>query len=189
MLSRKAIHGRARGGAGDRRVHGGLPTFRSGGWVVIGAAYMLSRTVRRWREGEPPARWRAAWPWVVANALAGATIGVGFLQFALASTPSAVVLRSWALTPLLVVPFAYFLEGERPTARSLLGGLLAVAAAVGAGAGASTLNGHFQRHSGRRLTFSTWTPSRPAERRQVEHALAAFHCLAQGAAKSSTYSL
>ena len=33
-----------------------------------------------------------------------------------------------ALTPLIVVPFAYFIEHERPGARSLAGGAVAVAA-------------------------------------------------------------
>ena len=101
-----------------------------GGVIVISAAYGLSRRVSRWRESEPAPNWRIAWPWIVANALVGATIGVSFLQNALASTPSAVVLPIIALTPLIVVPFAYFFEHERPSIRSLVGGAFAVAAAA-----------------------------------------------------------
>ncbi len=129
VLSRKAF---AVAHAAGQEIDGFTAAFQRalGGVVVIGAAYGISRGVRRWREGEPPPHWRSAWPWVVANALVGATIGVSFLQSALASTPSAVVLPIVALTPLLVVPFAYFLENERPSARSLVGGALAVAAAA-----------------------------------------------------------
>ena len=129
VLSRKAY---ALTHAVGQEIDGFTVAFQRvlGGVVVTSVAYGLSRNVRRWREGEPAPDWRVAWPWVLANALAGATIGVSFLQRALASTPSAVVLAIIALTPLIVVPFAYFLEHERPSARSLLGGALAVAAAV-----------------------------------------------------------
>ena len=129
VLSRKAF---AVAHAAGQEIDGFTAAFQRalGGIVVIGAAYALSRGVRRWREGEPAANWRRAWPWVVANALVGATIGVSFLQNALASTPSAVVLPVVALTPLIVVPFAYFLENERPSTRSLVGGVLAVGAAA-----------------------------------------------------------
>ena len=67
---------------------------------------------------------------MTANATVGAALGVSCYQWALSSTPSAIVLPTVALTPLLVIPFAYFLEHERPSARSLLGGAIAVAGAV-----------------------------------------------------------
>ncbi len=129
VLSRKAY---ALTHAAGQDIDGFTVAFQRvlGGVVITTVAYGLSRSVRRWREGEPVPDWRVAWPWVLANALAGATVGVSFLQRALGSAPSAVVLAIIALTPLLVVPFAYFLEHERPSARSLLGGALAVAAAV-----------------------------------------------------------
>ncbi len=129
VLSRKAF---AVAHAAGQDIDGFTAAFQRalGGIVVIGAAYGISRGISRWREGEPSPRWRTAWPWVVANALVGATIGVSFLQKALASSPSAVVLPIVALTPLIVVPFAYFLEHERPSARSLVGGALAVGAAA-----------------------------------------------------------
>ncbi len=57
-------------------------------------------------------------------------LGVSCYQWALGTTASAIVLPIVALTPLLVIPFAYFLERERPSARSLCGGVLAVAAAA-----------------------------------------------------------
>jgi drug/metabolite transporter (DMT)-like permease len=74
--------------------------------------------------------WSRAWPWIVLNGLAGPTLGVACFQWALQSTKSGVVLPIVALTPLVVVPFARYLEGEKPTLRSLLGGVIAVAGVV-----------------------------------------------------------
>jgi len=75
-------------------------------------------------------RWHAGWGWVVLNSLAGPTLGVGCYQWALATQPSGVVLPIVATMPIVVIPFAYFLEGDRPTARSFVGGVLAVVGAV-----------------------------------------------------------
>jgi drug/metabolite transporter (DMT)-like permease len=41
-----------------------------------------------------------------------------------------VVLPIVATMPIVVIPFAYFLEGDRPSARSLAGGVLAVLGAI-----------------------------------------------------------
>ena len=76
------------------------------------------------------ARWRRAWPWVIANGLVGPALGVSCYQWALKTTPTGVVLPIVAITPLVIIPFSYHLEGERPTLRSLAGGALAVAGAA-----------------------------------------------------------
>ena len=73
---------------------------------------------------------RKAWPWVLANGLAGPALGVSCYQWALKSTPTGVVLPIVAITPLVIIPFSYHLEGERPTLRSLAGGALAVLGAA-----------------------------------------------------------
>lgn len=75
-------------------------------------------------------RWRRAAPWVVANALAGPTLGVSCYQWALAQRGTGVVLPIVALTPLAVIPLARRMEGERPSRRSLVGGVIAVAGTV-----------------------------------------------------------
>lgn len=67
------------------------------------------------------------WPWIVANAVAGPALGVGCYQWALMKEKSGVVLPIVALTPLVIIPFSRFLEGERPSKRSLVGGAIAVA--------------------------------------------------------------
>jgi drug/metabolite transporter (DMT)-like permease len=36
-----------------------------------------------------------------------------------------------AMTPIVVIPFAVITEGERPTTRSLIGGLVAVGGVIG----------------------------------------------------------
>lgn len=129
VISRKAF---ALAHAAGEDIDGFTASFQRalGGVAAISLVYVLSLALRRGRGVEPAADWRAAWPWVVATALAGATLGVSFFQRALAFTPSAVVMPVIALTPLMVVPLAYFLEHERPGVRSLLGGAVAVAAAV-----------------------------------------------------------
>ncbi len=124
VVSRKA---HAISQAAGYSIDGGTAAYQRaiGGLVVVGAAYFLSRQGGRTL---PAPQWKIAGPWIVANSLAGAVIGVSCYQWALATTPSAVVMPIVALTPLLVVPFAYFTEHERPSARSLAGGGVAVAA-------------------------------------------------------------
>ena len=73
---------------------------------------------------------RAPWLWTLANGLAGPLAGVGCYQWALATTPSGVVLPIVATTPLLCIPIAYWLEGDRATRRSLVGGVVAVAGCI-----------------------------------------------------------
>jgi drug/metabolite transporter (DMT)-like permease len=70
------------------------------------------------------------WRWVLLNSLAGPTLGVGCYQWALKTTPSGIVLPIVATTPIVVIPFSWLMEGDRPSLRSVLGGLLAVAGAV-----------------------------------------------------------
>lgn len=79
---------------------------------------------------KPPVRTLRGYLWIPANALCGAVIGVSCYQWALFTTPSGIVLPIVATTPLVIVPLAYWIEGERPTRRSLIGGVIAVAGAV-----------------------------------------------------------
>lgn len=94
-----------------------------------------------WQRGRVPAAsggsgaatgtpWRRAWPWVVVNALSGPSLGVACYQWAFQVQPTGVVMSITALTPLAVVPLAWWLDGERPAARPLFGGAVAVAGAV-----------------------------------------------------------
>lgn len=105
----------------------------AGGLVVT----LLYFAVRAWLRRELPAESAPArrptardWSWVPLNALCGAVIGVSCYQWALATTPSGLVLPIVACTPLVIVPLSWWLENERPTRRSLLGGAVAVAGCV-----------------------------------------------------------
>jgi len=94
--------------------------------------------IHRWSKAPAPPQeatgtdhpWRRAWPWVIANALAGPAIGVACYQWALAVAPTGIVLSIVATTPLVVIPFTMILDGERPTVRSLIGGGVAVLGAA-----------------------------------------------------------
>lgn len=78
-------------------------------------------------ESSQPARWSRAWPWIIFNGLAGPTLGVACYQWALQGNKSGVVLPIVALTPLVVMPLAWYFEGEKPSGRAIVGGLIAVA--------------------------------------------------------------
>jgi drug/metabolite transporter (DMT)-like permease len=75
-------------------------------------------------------KWRRIWPWVLLNSLAGQTLGVSAMQWGLETTPAGVVMSIVALTPLTVIPLARIFEGEKATARALLGAAIAVAGVV-----------------------------------------------------------
>ena len=77
----------------------------------------------------PHARRHAA-RWVMINGLVGPVLGVGCYQWALATTPSGLVLPIAATAPLLAIPIAFAFEGDRPPRRALLGGFLAVAGCI-----------------------------------------------------------
>ena len=102
-----------------------------GGLAVTAAFFALRALVQRDRAPETPAPPPARdYLWIVVNALCGAVIGVSCYQWALATTPSGIVLPIVATTPLVIIPFSYLLEGERPARRSLAGGAIAVGGAV-----------------------------------------------------------
>lgn len=141
VLSRKAF---AVATAAGESVDGVTAAYqRILGGVAFGAIFLLlvkrhaiSETLLT-RTGEATAalerrrgRWQKAWPWVVANGLAGPALGVSCYQWALKTTPTGVVLPIVAITPLVIIPFSYHLEGERPSMRSLAGGAVAVVGAA-----------------------------------------------------------
>ena len=104
------------------------------GGVLCVALLILVRQVFRSVSGATPAihrpDWRQGWPWMVANAVSGATLGVSCYQWALKSTPSAIVLPIVATTPLIVMLIAFAFEGIRPARRTIIGAFLAVSGVV-----------------------------------------------------------
>ncbi len=117
-------------------VDGGTAAYERmiGGVLATSVFYLalLGRNQSRRSEGPRLNRQNraVAWRWVVLNALAGATLGVSCYQWALSTTPSAIVLPIVALAPIITIPLAFALEGDKPTLRSVLGGIIAVAGAI-----------------------------------------------------------
>ncbi len=75
-------------------------------------------------------KWRKVWFWIALNSLAGQTLGVSCMQWAFETTPTGIVLPIIATAPIVVIPLAYLVEGERPTRHSLVGGGIAVAGVI-----------------------------------------------------------
>ena len=130
VLSRKAYaiahqnHDRITGhDAAFQRVVGGL---------AVAALCLCAVRFFRKRPGEKESandgiwRWWKVAPWVIGNSFAGQTLGVSCLQKALETTATGLVLSITATTPIAVMPLAYFFEGEKPTRRSVIGGVVAV---------------------------------------------------------------
>jgi drug/metabolite transporter (DMT)-like permease len=140
VISRKAY---AIALAGGVSVDAGTATYQR---VLGGAAMVLlialglsrSQSIQPGTLATGPAKardWRRVPPWLVLHTLSGPVVGVACFQWALSTTPAGVVLPILAIVPLLVMPLAYFVEGEAPTARTLGGGVVAVAAACALAAG------------------------------------------------------
>jgi drug/metabolite transporter (DMT)-like permease len=103
-----------------------------GGVAFAALSYALLLWRRTDQPSRPPLRQRlqGSWHWLLLNATFGPAVGVSLYQLALSKAPTGIVLPLIALTPLVIVPLAHKFEGERPTARSLVGGAIAVAGVV-----------------------------------------------------------
>jgi drug/metabolite transporter (DMT)-like permease len=137
VFSRQAYAVAARAGqdmdagtAAYQRILGGLMVA---GICLLGVAWRRGRG----REAAPgpgeksrAKKWRMAWPWVLANAVAGQTLGVCCYQWALKTTQTGLVLAVVSTAPLVIMPFSSMVEGEKMTRRSIGGGILAVLGAI-----------------------------------------------------------
>jgi drug/metabolite transporter (DMT)-like permease len=119
------------GNAGFQRVLGGL--LLSGICLLIVKRHALEVQAHAPREliiATSKKKWRGVWPWVLVNGFAGQTLGVSCMQWALETTPAGIVFAILAITPIIVIPFAWVLEHERPTIHSLAGGAIAVGGVI-----------------------------------------------------------
>ena len=101
-----------------------------GGFLITVAWFAVKAWLERDRAPAAPPTLRAH-RWIPLHALAGPVLGMGAFQLALATAPSGLVLPITACAPLAVIPLAYWIEGERPSKRSVTGGIVAVLGAVG----------------------------------------------------------
>ncbi|MDB6111231.1 MAG: hypothetical protein JWR69_2981 [Pedosphaera sp.] len=76
-------------------------------------------------------KWRKVLPWVIANSLAGQTLGVTCYQWAFQTTPAGIVLPIVAMTPLVAMPITRVMEKEKVTWHAIVGGIIAVAGVIG----------------------------------------------------------
>ncbi|MCP5517247.1 MAG: DMT family transporter [Verrucomicrobiales bacterium] len=136
VLSRKGFEISAAAGlqldggtAAYQRILGGLAVVLLRlGWLLA-MARLAKRPGALTDTAAPPSR--QVWPLVLANGLAGPTLGVACFQWALKTTPAAIVLPITATTPLVVIPFTWYFDHDRPGWRALIGGLLAVGGVIG----------------------------------------------------------
>jgi drug/metabolite transporter (DMT)-like permease len=119
------------GTTGYQRVLGGIliPTLallvfkwhsaRAHGPAFAGGTLQISRE-----------KWARIWPWVLANALAGQTLGVTCMQWALQTTQAGIVAAIIATTPIFLLPMTRLVEKEKIHAHSVIGALVAVAGVI-----------------------------------------------------------
>ena len=105
-----------------------------GGILIAGSFWLISRWHAPWRT--PPLEERRKDSFtgkiknVILHAATGPILGIICFQWALATTPSAIVQPIIAMTPLVVMPMSYFLEGDRPASRAIAGTVIAVAGVI-----------------------------------------------------------
>lgn len=112
--------------AAHGRIWGGL--LVAGGY--FGFLLLTGRTRLLSPRGQPFAGWRKVLPYLLGTALLGPIIGAAAYQWALGSAPTGLVLSIVATTPLLVMPLAWWMEGDRPGLRAALGAALAVTGVI-----------------------------------------------------------
>jgi len=110
-----------------------------GGAVALGLVFLIVKWRHARKRGDDsqmkdsfsPREKLKLWPWVLANSLAGQTVGVSCMQWALENTPTGIVTAIIAMTPIVMLPLARIFEGERIMARELGGGFVAIAGVIG----------------------------------------------------------
>lgn len=101
-----------------------------GGVLVIGSFYFLSLAVKSLRTvprhpHDKESRGKKFY-FVFLTAASGPILGITCFQWAMATTPSAIVQSIVAMTPLVVMPMSWFLEGDRPGKRAIIGSVISV---------------------------------------------------------------
>jgi len=128
VLSRKANEVAALAGYS---VDGGTAAYQRivVGLLVAAAFFLILRKFKPEPKPEP-GTWSRAWLWIIANALAGPTIGVACYQWGLVTIKTGVIMPIVALAPIITQLLAWAIDGTRPTTRTIIGGVIAVGGLV-----------------------------------------------------------
>ena len=115
--------------AAGQHVDGGTAAYERilAGIVVAFVFFLFLR-----KRDEKPVHivWPTAWLWIVANALAGPSLGVAVYQWGLATTHVGVLMPVVATVPVATQLLIWWIDGQRPTVRTLFGGVVAVAGVI-----------------------------------------------------------
>lgn len=99
--------------------------------ILGGMLVVVIVVLRRRLKGPLPRAHKTAWfpagLYMLANAVSGPVLGIGCLQAALLTMPSAIVMGVAATAPVMVIPFAWWFNRDRPAGLAILGSLMAVA--------------------------------------------------------------
>lgn len=137
VISRKAYAVAALSGI---HIDGGTAAYqRMIGGILVAAAFTVLTRRLRWKidAGDEanalkraPSLTRLAWFFVFINAVCGPALGVACFQWALSLAPSGIVLPIVATTPVVAIPLTFWIDGDKPSRRSVIGGIIAVAGTV-----------------------------------------------------------
>ncbi|MFK5921542.1 MAG: DMT family transporter [Verrucomicrobiota bacterium] len=99
------------------------------GFIIVAILFALrrpSRPAAKIISDQPVLTPRKLSLWLVGSALFGPVIGVSCFQWALQSMESALVLSVVSTAPILLIPMTWYLDGERPPIKTLVGAIIAV---------------------------------------------------------------
>ncbi len=115
--------------AAGQSVDGGTAAYeRILAGIIISFLFFLF--LRKREEKPAPGIWPLAWGWIIANALAGPSVGVAVYQWGVATTHTGILMPVVATVPVVTQLLVWWMDGQRPTARTLLGGAVAVAGVI-----------------------------------------------------------
>ena len=119
--------------AAGTQIDGGTAAFQRmlGGFFITALFILIANRnrkapVRARISGKLPSGWHN----ILINGLVGPSLGVGFYQYALSTTPSAIVLAIVATSPVIVMILQFFLGEEKPSVISVCGACVAVGGAA-----------------------------------------------------------
>jgi drug/metabolite transporter (DMT)-like permease len=101
--------------------------------LLVALAFFLVLRKTRPDPAPEPGVWPRAWLWITANSLAGPSIGVACYQWGVTTMEPVILMPIVATAPVFTQFLAWAVDGTRPTRRTVLGGIIAVAGVIALG--------------------------------------------------------